>query len=129
MFHCSTVLALTMYMYTVVCALVGYILCVIAMSILYTITIFRVPGTPDPSGQTVILDRGAFDKIRHRSRVLSAGDRRLMEETIKATKTQKLDSVNARKSEMQQHEITRKRNEKPSDLEQVRASKVHYTLG
>lgn len=85
-------------------------------------TIFRVPGTPDPSGQSVILDRDAFDKIKHRSKVLSADDKRVMEETIKAEKNKKLDSLNARKSEMQQHEITRKRNEKPSDLEQVRNS-------
>ena len=106
-----------------------YYMYVNATRLYTTITIFRVPGTPDPSGQTVILDRGAFDKIRHRSKVLSAGDRRLMEETIKANKNQKLDSVNARKSEMQRHEITRKRNEKPSDLEQVRAFEVHYTLG
>lgn len=52
--------------------------------------------------------------------MLTDADRRKMEEEVKAKKNFRLEASNTRKSEMQQLEIQRKKNEKPSDLEQVR---------
>ena len=43
---------------------------------------------------------------------------------MKAEKNNKLEASNTRKQEMQKLEIQRKRNEKPSDLEQVGSSTV-----
>ena len=47
-----------------------------------------------------------------------------METTMKAEKEKKMEGSNTRKREMQKLEIQRKRNEKPSDLEQVGSSIV-----
>lgn len=88
----------------------------------------RVPGTPDPSGLSVILDRDAFAKIRGRSNVLSDAEKKAQAKTVKENKTTKLDAMNARKQEMQELELTRKRNEKPSDLEQVKTKTINITL-
>ena len=43
---------------------------------------------------------------------------------MKAEKEKKMEASNTRKREMQKLEIQRKRNEKPSDLEQVGSSIV-----
>ena len=53
------------------------------------------------------------------AKVLTVEERREMEETIKAEKNTRLEAANTRKVEMQELEILRKKNEKPSDLEQV----------
>ena len=47
-----------------------------------------------------------------------------METTMKAEKEKKMEASSTRKREMQKLEIQRKRNEKPSDLEQVGSSIV-----
>ena len=80
---------------------------------------YRVPCTPDPSGFSVVLDQNEFERIRQGAKVLTDADRREMEEEIKAKKNYRLEASNARKNEMQQLEVQRKKNEKPSDLEQV----------
>ena len=51
--------------------------------------------------------------------MLTDADRREMEEEMKTKKNSRLEASNTRKSEMQELEIQRKKNEKPSDLEQV----------
>ena len=53
------------------------------------------------------------------ARVLNAADKKLMEDTLKSEKLAKLDASNSRKREMQELEAQRKKNEKPSDLDQV----------
>ena len=84
----------------------------------------RVPGTPDPSGHSVILDRDEFTRIKNHSKVLTQTEKRERKEAAKEEKNAKLEAVNARKHEMQQLEVTRKKNEKPSDLEQVTMAMV-----
>ncbi len=81
--------------------------------------LYRVPGTPDPSGFTVILDRDEFSKIRTRSNVLSEAEKKKRAAAAKEDKNTKLEAVQLRKQEMQHLEMTRKKNEKPSDLDQV----------
>ncbi|XP_064407345.1 cilia- and flagella-associated protein 45-like [Halichondria panicea] len=78
----------------------------------------KVPGTPDPSGFTVILDRDEFSKIRTRSNVLSEAEKKKRAAAAKEDKNTKLEAVQLRKQEMQHLEMTRKKNEKPSDLDQ-----------
>ena len=39
---------------------------------------------------------------------------------LKATRSRRMDQSNARKKLMQEYEMERRRNEKPSDLEQVK---------
>ena len=58
--------------------------------------------------------------IRQGAKVLTDLDRCELEETARAVRNARLEASNARKTEMQALEIQRKKNEKPSDLEQVR---------
>ena len=51
--------------------------------------------------------------------MLTLDEKRRLEERTKLEKTARLDAANARKREMQELEAQRKKNEKPSDLEQV----------
>ena len=61
--------------------------------------------------------------------MLTDADRRELEGTMKATKNSRMEASNARKTEMQELEIRRKKNEKPSDLEQVSNLYIYiYTL-
>ena len=80
----------------------------------------RVPGTPDPSGLSVVLDQAEFERIRQGAKVLTHTEKRELEETARAGRNARLEASNVRKTEMQALEIRRKKNEKPSDLEQVR---------
>lgn len=66
-----------------------------------------------------MLDQSEFERIRQGAKVLTDGDRRELEDTARAGRNARLEASNARKSEMQALEIQRKKNEKPSDLEQV----------
>ena len=79
----------------------------------------RVPGTPDPSGLSVVLDQAEFERIRQGAKVLTDLERRELEEMARAGRNARLEASNSRKTEMQALEIQRKKNEKPSDLEQV----------
>ena len=73
----------------------------------------------------MILDKDEFTRIKNRSKVLNQTQKRERKEAAKEEKNAKLEAVNARKQEMQQLEVTRKKNEKPSDLEQVTMAMVH----
>ena len=68
----------------------------------------------------MVLDQAEFERIRQGAKVLTDLDRRELEETARAGRNARLEASNARKTEMQALEIQRKKNEKPSDLEQVR---------
>lgn len=78
-----------------------------------------MPATPDPSGFSVVLGQTEFERIRQGAKVFTDADKRDMEETRKALKNSKMEASNSRKTKMQELEIQRKKNEKPSDLEQV----------
>ena len=68
----------------------------------------------------MVLDQAEFERIRQGAKVLTDLDRRELEETARAGRNARLEASNARKTEMQALEIQRKKNEKPSDLEQVK---------
>lgn len=51
--------------------------------------------------------------------MLTVDDIKRQRERIKQQEEQRLEDANNRKKIMQQHEDERKRNEKPSDLEEV----------
>ena len=57
--------------------------------------------------------------LQQSAKVLTLNEKRRLEERTKLEKTARLDAANARKREMQELEAQRKKNEKPSDLEQV----------
>ena len=57
--------------------------------------------------------------IQWRSAVLSPEDQKFLEEEIKLNRLKKMEDANSRKKLMQDFELERKTNEKPSDLEQV----------
>ena len=57
--------------------------------------------------------------IQWRSAVLSPEDKKFLEEEIKLNRLKKMEDSNSRKKLMQDFELERKTNEKPSDLEQV----------
>ena len=67
----------------------------------------------------MVLDQSEFERIRQGAKVLTDADRRDLEKRVKAEKHARMEASNTRKSEMQELEIQRKKNEKPSDLEQV----------
>lgn len=79
----------------------------------------RVPSTPDPSGRTVILEPTDYDRIIKSTRFLSMEDRKQLEKELKERENDHMEASNRRKKEMQEFEYLRRKNEKPSDLEQV----------
>ena len=56
--------------------------------------------------------------------MLTTADIKTKQSDIKLLKEQKMDESNMRKKVMQQLEEKRKKNEKPSDLEEVRGHQV-----
>ena len=67
----------------------------------------------------MVLDNKEYNRIVQNSKVLTPSEKQQMEEAKKEAKTARLEASNSRKKEMQELELTRKRNEKPSDIEQV----------
>ena len=57
--------------------------------------------------------------LQLRSMVLSPEERKMIEKERKANRIQRMDQSNERKKLMQYHELDRKKNEKPTDMEQV----------
>ena len=80
---------------------------------------FRVPATPDPSGNTVIIEPRDYDRIIQSTRFLNMEDRKQLEKARKAREEANMEASLGRKKQMQEFEFLRKKNEKPSDLEQV----------
>ena len=64
--------------------------------------------------------------LQLRSMILSPGDRKRVEEERKAQRLKRMEESNTRKKQMQDYELERKKNEKPSDLEQVK--RMHLCL-
>ena len=67
----------------------------------------------------MVLDQAEFERIRQGAKVLTDSDKRELEVTARAGRNARLEASNSRKMEMQALEMQRKKNEKPSDLEQV----------
>lgn len=67
----------------------------------------------------MVLGQAEFERIRQGAKVLTDSERRELEEMARDGRNARLEASNARKTEMQALEIQRKKNEKPSDLEQV----------
>ena len=80
---------------------------------------YRVPCTPDPSGASVVLDDKEYNRILQNATVVSPTRKKQMEETKKAERTARVEASTSRKKAMHELELTRKKNEKLTDLEQV----------
>lgn len=66
-----------------------------------------------------MLENRDYSRILHGAKFLGPGERKQLEMDQKDQKDARLEASNARKKEMQELEYTRRKNEKPSDLEQV----------
>ena len=60
-----------------------------------------------------------FSSLQQRAQVLTEAQRREREERVKAEKEERMEASNTRKKDMNELEMKRKLNEKPSDLEMV----------
>lgn len=88
----------------------------------------RVPIQEDPSGHSVVLHSGEFSRIKAASHVLSDKDREAMREEAKHLRQQQQEACADRKKTMEQLEMSRNRDAKPSDLEQEANEKSQYLL-
>lgn len=86
----------------------------------------RVPKE-DPSGRTIILEAGEYQRIKSASHVPTQEERERAMEEIKRRKEYEQNASEERKNFMQAMELKRKENAKPSDLEQE-AKKQSGTL-
>ena len=80
---------------------------------------FRVPATPDPSGRTVVLNTSDYGRIMKSTKFLTMEDRKQLEKEQKEQTMARMEASTNRKREMQEFEYLRRKNEKPSDIEQV----------
>lgn len=67
----------------------------------------------------MVLDTDDYSRILQRAQLLSVQERKEAEAQQKAHANDRMEASNARKREMQELEFSRRKNEKPSDLEQV----------
>lgn len=77
----------------------------------------RVPKE-DPSGRSIILEVGEFQRIKSASHVPTQAEREAAIEELKQSKEALQNASEERKNFMQTMELKRKENAKPSDLEQ-----------
>lgn len=88
----------------------------------------RVPSTPDPSGETMVVNNKDFRRIMESAKIMSLEDKEQTERTKKMNINCRMDASNIRKKEMQELELSRRKNEKPSDLEQARLNNTGLSL-
>ena len=67
----------------------------------------------------MVLESAELDRIKRNACVLSTDEKKVVEKTIKDERTARIEAANTRKKVMADLEIERKKNERPSDLEQV----------
>lgn len=79
-----------------------------------------MPSTPDPSGRTVVLENSDYDRISQSAKFLTMEDKKQLEVDRKNEMTARMEASHGRKEKMQELEYLRKKNEKLSDLDQVR---------
>ena len=79
----------------------------------------RIPSTPDPSGETMVMNNDEYSRILRNAKVMTLEEKKEIEEAKKQEKNYRMEASMTRKKEMQELELSRKRNEKPSDLEEV----------
>lgn len=65
------------------------------------------------------MNTGDYDRILRNAKVMTLEEKKQLEKTKKQEKNTRMAASMSRKKEMQELELSRKRNEKPSDLEQV----------
>ncbi len=70
------------------------------------------------------MNKDDYSRILTNAKVMTAEEKKELEEAKKQEKNKRMDASMARKKEMQEFELSRKRNEKPSDLEQVSIDKL-----
>lgn len=69
-----------------------------------------------------MLENSEYDRIVKNAKFLTPQERKQLEEERKAEQNARMEASNDRKKMMQELELIRKKNEKPSDLEQVNDS-------
>lgn len=82
----------------------------------------------DPSGLTVVLAKGHFDRIQESSRVKTRAEFERMLEEQTAAKLKALEESEKRKEEMRERENKRMANTKLNDLEEEAKEKAEYLL-
>ncbi|KAI8480465.1 cilia- and flagella-associated protein 45-like [Branchiostoma floridae x Branchiostoma belcheri] len=82
----------------------------------------------DPSGQSIILHQGEFERIRSAARVLTKEERERLEEMRKKEKEEAIDACAQRKTFMKVKDLDRKQNEKLNDLEEEAQEQAQYLL-
>jgi len=70
----------------------------------------------------MVMNNDEYGRILRNAKFMSLEEKKQIEETHKQDKNARLEASMARKKEMQELELSRKRNEKPSDLEEVSVS-------
>ncbi|XP_065184123.1 cilia- and flagella-associated protein 45-like isoform X1 [Sycon ciliatum] len=85
----------------------------------------RVPQK-DPSGQSVILPMSEFDRIKQRATAPSIAQRKTLVAEQKELEAGLQEASSMRRQEMRAYEETRKRNAKPSDLEEEAYARAQH---
>merc|ERR1711976_220082 len=80
----------------------------------------------DPSGQSIILSRGSYERIKHASRVLTEEEKKARLEELKKLKEELQNEVQERKNYMKMQDLTRRKNEKLSELEEEETRKGEH---
>lgn len=80
----------------------------------------------DPSGQSIILNRNDFERIRYASRVPTEEERRARTEYLKRQKEELMNEVQERKNYMKMKDLNRRKNEKLSELEEEEMRKGEH---
>ncbi|KAK2186709.1 hypothetical protein NP493_193g02032 [Ridgeia piscesae] len=80
----------------------------------------------DPSGDSVVLRRGEFERIRQQARVITAEERKAAEDAQKQAKEQAVDQLHERKNYMKEKDMERKQNEQLNDLEEEEREKSDH---
>lgn len=82
----------------------------------------------DPSGLTIVLKPGNYERVKRASRVRTKEEIQAEYEMTKKEKEEAMEASQQRKEEMKQREMMRKQNEKLNDLEEEAKEKAEYLL-
>ena len=88
--------------------------------VLYIHDVCRVHSIPDPSGETIVMNSEDYKRIMKNAQVTSLEDQKELENIKMTERNLRVEAANIRKREMQVLELSRRKHEKLSDLEQVR---------
>ncbi|XP_068107811.1 cilia- and flagella-associated protein 45 [Hyperolius riggenbachi] len=87
-----------------------------------------VVPSEDPSGLSIIMSPQDFIRIKYAARVRTKEERQMAMQIFKEEKEAAIEAVNERKNYMKQKEMSRKKNEKLSDLEEEAQKRAQHLL-